>query len=72
MVGPSLSDDDRRTANLRLKAGFVGLVTASGGLVSLQAGGSPTAIAGGALAGLAVGLFLLVVLLRLSRDFRAR
>ncbi|MFB6160777.1 MAG: hypothetical protein ABEJ61_06330 [Haloferacaceae archaeon] len=72
MVGPSLSDDERRSANLRLKLGFVALVAASGGLVALQAGGSPRAIAGGALAGLAAGLFLLVVLVRLAGDFRAR
>jgi hypothetical protein len=47
-------------------------VTASGGLVALQAGGSTTAVVASALAGLVVGLLLLVFLVWVGRDFGAR
>lgn len=71
MVGPSLSDEERDAANLRLKVGFVLLVTASGGLVALQAGGTPVQLLGGVTGGLAVGLALLWFLVRWGREFRA-
>jgi hypothetical protein len=72
VVGPSLSDDEQRTANLRLQVGFVVLVSVSGGLVSLQAGGSPSQVGVGLLVGLVVGLLLRYALLWVSRDFRSR
>lgn len=71
MVGPSLSDQERDAANTRLKVGFVILVTASGGLVALQAGGSFAQLLGGIAGGLAVGLVLLWFLVRWGQEFRA-
>jgi hypothetical protein len=71
MVGPSLSDEQRDAANWRLKVGFVLLVTASGGLVALQAGGSLVQLVGGLVGGLALGAVLLWFLVRWGREFRA-
>jgi hypothetical protein len=71
VVGPSLTDGERRVANLRLKLGFVALVALSGGLVALQAGGSPAQVGAGLLSGLVVGLLLLAFLVRIGRDFRS-
>jgi hypothetical protein len=70
MVGPSLSDEERDAANFRLKVGFVLLVTVSGGLVALQAGGTLVQLVGGLVGGLAVGLVLLWFLVRWGREFR--
>ncbi|MFB6092088.1 MAG: hypothetical protein ABEK02_03650 [Haloquadratum sp.] len=64
MVGPSLTDEERDVANRRLKAGFVALVGASGGLIAVQAGGSPAVVAGGVVGGLALGVALLWFLVR--------
>ena len=70
MVGPSITDDERRLANRRLQLGFVVLVGLSGGLVALQAGASPLGI-GAAVAGAAVlGGVLLLWLRRWSAQFR--
>ena len=71
MVGPSLTDDERDLANSRLAVGFVALVAVSGGLVALTAGGSLPQLAGGLVAGLVVGLLLLVFLRRLAGEFGA-
>jgi len=71
VVGPSLTDDERELANSRLAIGFVVLVAVSGGLVSLTAGGSLPQLAGGVVAGLLVGLLLLVFLRRLVGQFGA-
>jgi lysozyme family protein len=70
VVGPSLSDDERRLANSRLSAGFVGLVAVSGGLVALTAGGTLPQLAGGVVVGAVLGLLLLVFLRRLAGEFR--
>jgi len=66
MVGPSVSDDERRTLSARLRVGFVLLVGASGGLVALQAGAGPVAILLGAAGGTVVGLALVVYLSRIA------
>ena len=71
MVGPSITDEERRSANTRLKVGFVLLVGASGGLVALQTEGSPVQLALGFLGGLLVGSLLLWFLVRWSEEFWA-
>ncbi|MFB6131218.1 MAG: hypothetical protein ABEJ28_10400 [Salinigranum sp.] len=68
MVGPSLSDEERDQANLRLRVAFVLLVGVSGGLVALQADASPLQLAGAVAAGLVVGAVLLLFLIRIGRD----
>jgi hypothetical protein len=70
MVGPSLTDDQRDAANLRLRVGFVVLVALSGGLVALAAGGSAVHLAAGVGSGLLLGVVLLAFLLRWGRQFR--
>jgi hypothetical protein len=70
MVGPSLSDDDRRVASKRLRLGFVALVGCSGGLVALAAGATPTASLAAVLVGLLVGGALVVYLRRVGREWR--
>ncbi|WP_435147044.1 hypothetical protein [Halobaculum sp. P14] len=80
MVGPSLSDDEQRDANRRIKALSVLFVGGSTGLVAFQAGGSATEIAASVAVGLVAGLFLLWFTLRTlgeltpdrSRDRRRR
>jgi lysozyme family protein len=69
VVGPSLSDDERRLANSRLSVGFVFLVAVSGGLVALTVGGTPVQLAGGVAAGAVLGLLLLLFLRRLGAEF---
>ncbi|MFB6155056.1 MAG: hypothetical protein ABEJ22_04110 [Haloferacaceae archaeon] len=71
MVGPSMTDEERRDANTRLKVGFVLLVGLSGGLVALQAEGTPAQLALGVGGGLLVGLALLWFLVRWSKEFWA-
>ena len=70
MVGPSISEDDRRVASRRLKAGFVLLVGASAALVSYQAGASLTQAAVAVVAALVVGVALLWFVLRLLREMQ--
>lgn len=70
MVGPSMTDEERDEANRLLRTGFVLLVAASGGLVALEAGGDLPVIAAGFVGGLAVGLLLLVFLVRWGREFQ--
>ncbi|MFB6079401.1 MAG: hypothetical protein ABEJ81_00115 [Haloferacaceae archaeon] len=69
MVGPSLSDEERDAASLRLKAGFVLLVAASGGLVALQAGGSLAELGVAVGAALLLGIALVLFLQRLAGEF---
>jgi hypothetical protein len=69
VVGPSLSDEERETATLRLNTGFVVLVAASGGSVALTAGGSSAQLAGGVGLGLVVGVVLLYFLRGLAAEF---
>lgn len=63
MVGP-IRQRDRDTANRRLKIGFVVLVTASAGLITLSADPTLLQFAGG----LGVGGVLSVALLRYVTD----
>ena len=70
MVGPSATDDERRTAALRFKAGFVLLVGLSGGLVAASVGATMTQIAVAGAGGLVVGAALMWWLLRSYRQIR--
>jgi pimeloyl-ACP methyl ester carboxylesterase len=70
MVGPSITDDERRLANRRLQLGFVLLVGVSGGLVALQAGASTPQIGVAVVGGLVLGGVLLLWLRRWSAQFR--
>lgn len=72
MVGPSITDEERAAASTRLKAGFVLLVGASGGLVSLQADPTPLQFLGATVGGLLVGYALLVSLARSIRGMNLR
>ena len=69
MVGPSLTDAERDVASRRLKAGFVGLIAASGALTALQAGGSLRVVAAGLVGGTVLGVVLLWFLLRWWAEF---
>ncbi|WP_435067029.1 hypothetical protein [Haloplanus sp. C73] len=70
MVGPSITDEDRRRANRRLKGGFVALVGVSGGLVSLAIGASLEQAALAVVAGCLVGAILVVYLGHIGREWR--
>jgi hypothetical protein len=70
VVGPSLSDPERDTANRRLKVGFVALVAVSGGLVAVRAGAPLAGILAAAAAAGLLGLVLLWFTARWSREFR--
>lgn len=66
MVGPSMTDEDRRSLSLRLQVGFALLVGVSGGLVALQAGGSLVAVLGATVGGLLVGAALTWYLVKIA------
>jgi len=70
MVGPSLSDEDRRIASRRLKLGFVALVGVSGGFVSLSVGGTIAQTLIALAAGCLVGGALVVYLDRIGGEWR--
>ncbi len=70
MVGPSITDDERRIANTRIQVGFVVLVGLSGGLVAIQAGATPLQIGAAVVGGLVLGGVLLFWLRRWSAQFR--
>jgi lysozyme family protein len=71
MVGASLTDDERSTANTRLKIGFVLLVAASMGLMALQVDPTPLQLAAVVAAGLLVGVGLLWFVLRNLAAYRS-
>ncbi|RJX43991.1 hypothetical protein DM826_04755 [Halonotius aquaticus] len=71
MVGSSLTDDERKTANTRLKVGFVVLVAASMGLMALQVDPTPLQLAVVIAVGLVVGVGLLWFVLRNLADYRS-
>jgi len=71
MVGSSLTDDERETANTRLKVGFVVLVAASMGLMALQVDPTPLQLAVVIAVGLVVGVGLLWFVLRNLADYRS-
>ncbi|WP_313695831.1 hypothetical protein [Halorarum halobium] len=70
MVGPSMTEEDRRLASRRLKGGFVLLVGASAALVSLQADASLVQTAVAVVVALVVGVALLWFVLRLLRELQ--
>jgi ammonia channel protein AmtB len=70
MVGPSMTDEERQSANRRLQAGFVLVVGVSGGLVALRAGGTTVQLLAGLAGGLVVGLVMLWFLRRWTREFQ--
>jgi len=69
MVGPSISEEEREATNLRLKAGMVVLIGASGGLVSLQADPTPFQVAVAVGVSLLVGLVLTWFVVRTLEEF---
>jgi len=71
MVGSSLTDDEKETANTRLKIGFVLLVAASMGLMALQVDPTPLQLAVVIAVGLVVGVALLWFVLRNLADYRS-
>ncbi len=70
MVGPSDTEDERRSATLRFRAGFVVLVGLSGALVASSMGASVTEAAIVAAVSLAIGLVLMWWLVRSYRQIR--
>ncbi len=70
MVGSSLTDDEKQTANTRLKVGFVLLVAGSMVLMTLQA--DPTLVELGVVfaIGVVVGTVLLWYVLRNLTEYR--
>ena len=70
MVGPSTTDDERRTAAFRFKAGFVLLVGLSGGLVAASVGATMTQIIAVVAGGLVVGAVLMWWLVRSYRQIQ--
>jgi len=71
MVGSSLTDNEKDTANTRLKAGFVVLVAASMGLMALQVDPTPLQLAAVVAVGLVVGAGLLWFVLRNLAAYRS-
>jgi lysozyme family protein len=71
MVGSSLTDDEKDTANTRLKAGFVLLVAASMGLMALQVDPTPLQLAVVFAVGIVVGVGLLWFVLRNLAEYRS-
>jgi len=70
MVGPSFTEEDRRTATRRLKLGFVGLVGLSGGLVSLAVGATLVQTLVALAVGCLVGWALVAYLGRVGREWQ--
>lgn len=70
MVGPSITEEDRRTYSLAVRAGFVGLLALSAVLIAVNGDATPGETA---LVGAAGGLFgLLLVLYFRWADWRVR
>lgn len=70
MVGSSLTDDEKETANTRLKIGFVLLVAGSMALMALQADPTRLELVTVFGVGLVVGVVLLWYVLRNLTEFR--
>ncbi|ERH01165.1 MAG: hypothetical protein J07HN6_02798 [Halonotius sp. J07HN6] len=71
MVGSSLSDDERETANARLKIGFVVLVAGSMSLMALQTDPTPVQLAAVFAIGIGIGVALLWFVLRNLQQYRS-
>ncbi len=72
MVGPSMSEDDRRTGMNRLRYVFVGMVAASGAMVALQVEASMLYILGGLVGGAVAGALLWAYLVHAFRQGSSR
>ena len=70
MVGPSLSEDERRQRWNLLKAAFVLLVGGSAAMIAVQAGADSVSIAAVSLAGLLLGTVLIYYLSSIAPDPR--
>lgn len=71
MVGSSLSDAEKETANTRLKVGFVSLVAGSMALMALQFDPTPGQLLAVFVVGLGIGVALLWFVLRNLRAYRS-
>ena len=71
MVGSSLSDDEKDTANARLKIGFVVLVAGSMSLMALQIDPTPVQLAAVFVIGVGIGVALLWFVLRNLQQYRS-
>ncbi|AHZ23817.1 hypothetical protein E6P09_12880 [Haloferax mediterranei ATCC 33500] len=69
MVGPSLSDDETKLANSRLKLGFILLIGVSATLIAVQAGATLLQTGLALIGGLLVGVLLTRYLSKWSREF---
>ncbi|WP_396612266.1 hypothetical protein ACH9L7_02985 [Haloferax sp. S1W] len=69
MVGPSLSDDETRLANSRIKLGFIALISISSGLIAVTADATLVQAGIAALAGLVVGWLLTKYIAQWGREF---
>lgn len=70
MVGPSITDEETRALNRKLKLAFVLLVGLSGALVALQLNPTVPQLGVAFGASLLVGALLIWYLSRLGRQFR--
>lgn len=70
MVGSSLTDAEKKTANTRLKIGFVLLVATSMALMALQVDPTPLQLAAAFVIGIGIGAALLWFVLRNLREYR--
>lgn len=68
MVGPSLSEDERRRRWNLLKAAFVLLVGGSAGMIAVQGGADLLSVAVVGLAGLLLGAVLIYYLSSIAPD----
>ncbi|ELZ78596.1 hypothetical protein [Haloferax larsenii] len=69
MVGPSLSDDETRLANNRLKLGLIALVGVSSGLIAVTADATLVQAGLATIAGLVVGWLLTRYMAQWGREF---
>ncbi|ELZ83078.1 hypothetical protein C453_13771 [Haloferax elongans ATCC BAA-1513] len=69
MVGPSLSDEETRLANNRLKLGLIALVGVSSGLIAVTADATLVQAGLATIAGLVVGWLLTRYMAQWGREF---
>ena len=71
MVGSSLSETEKKSANTRLKIGFVLLVAGSMSLMALQIDPTPIQLAAVFAIGVGIGVALLWFVLRNLQQYRS-
>ena len=71
MVGSSLSETEKKSANTRLKIGFVLLVAGSMSLMALQIDPTPVQLAAVFAIGVGIGVALLWFVLRNLHQYRS-